>query len=80
MNQYNVETSDDETITLKDSMVQRMSTVVIPRDRIASVRKVMNSIEVETTGGARYWVLPGVRRKQKEKSRAAFEPHGITIK
>lgn len=74
---YYAESSDGTFIRLKGQL--GMGAAVIRKDQVASVAQTFGKVTVETTGGATYVVLVGVRRKQKDITNTVFGEYGVSV-
>lgn len=70
-NLYFVKDHDENTVTIRQS-IYRFITVTIERSHIVAVKRAGGLIIVETTGGARYRIASGARRKQLRLTEEAF--------
>lgn len=78
MARYVVTSHDESEVVLRQQFMPGLLTEVrIQRDKIASVRKTaMGWVFVETTGSARYQIMPGVKSAQR---RLTFDAFGVTV-
>lgn len=79
MTRYVVHTSTQAQIVLRPPLCPgSVSSVTISRTQIASVRRTLGIIHIETTGGHLYEVIEGTRHSQREKTAQALGLPGPT--